>query len=410
MSILIQFIAQSRRVALLLVISPLAQCSQVKSETLAPSEKNDNAAALQSAIDKAAAKGGGLVQLEEGIYKISKPILMRSGVELAGRGSRTIITNEGMNNSSTWAGVTIFAGNLSPGSFVYNGGTGYVGAPLRVLSGMHAQLMDCSRQLPKPGTVVWLASEKGKVGAGGFLRPEHGEITKVATSGDCSVTFADPTRIPASVPTRLYWADGSVATFEGLEANAPIADAQLHDVQLRSTASQALLSSGCYNCTFNNIEIGRSRRFAMMQAMRHSTVSNFTGSFTERGIEITMFAQDNVMKGMTGRFKPQGWNGARPMIRFGEFARHNSLSHISLDLGEAFKGSMLIRFDESSNNTLANIEFFANEPNTAMLYATKDLTTQRARPKLLPPGTTMHNIKVCRRNGGNSTATCEQVN
>ena len=77
--------------------------------------------------------------------------------------------------------------------------------------------------------------------------------------------------------------------------------------------------------------------------MRHTVYRNIRGSFTERGIEVTMLAKDNLVEDARGTFDPDPGMAARPAIRVREFATGNTLRDIELDLGDKFGRQIYVR-------------------------------------------------------------------
>ena len=383
----------------------LTQCAPVMGQPAIPNDGNDDLAALQQQIDETARRGGGVVQLEEGRYHVSKPLYLRTGVELRGRGPGTVITNEGLNNASSWLGITVLAGSLNPGSYVSNGGRGHTGIPVTISGERTVTFEDCRPGLPSPeeGTVVWLASEDGIIAGGDNLRPAAGEVSRVESEEGCDIVLADPIGVPDDMEIRLYWDRGGVAVFDGLGENAPIADAAIRDLQIRSTRSQALISSGCYSCEFTGLTIGRSRRFIVVQGMRHTVYRNIRGSFTERGIEVTMLAKDNLVEDARGTFDPDPGMAARPAIRFGEFATGNTLRDIELDLGDKFGRQIYVRFDEAGENTLQDVTLNVTGTRSPRPVAYRPRGARRARITV-PDGTMLDEVSVCHRTAGGNAA------
>lgn len=112
----------------------------------------DDEPAIQSALDAAAAQGGGTVYLREGIYGIGAPLILRSGVRLVGDGQgktviRTLVHSIGKTIDSTgvWAAVAMvsadgasvadltidmsFAGTEANGIAILPLGASFEGAP-----------------------------------------------------------------------------------------------------------------------------------------------------------------------------------------------------------------------------------------------------------------------------------------
>jgi hypothetical protein len=155
---------------------------------------------------------------------------------------------------------------------------------------------------------------------------------------------------------RIHWSDGSRSEPGDLGIpNEPVIGAGLESVSLESGAGPALLVSDCYACRFENLYIVRSRRLVGLQATRNSVVDGVTGHFSERGIEVAMFATDNVIRNVDG-VVAENPLPRRPVIRFGEFASRNTIENARFTLGEAYRGRReKIRFDNSSANKLRNV-------------------------------------------------------
>jgi hypothetical protein len=119
--------------------------------------------------------------------------------------------------------------------------------------------------------------------------------------------------------------------------------------------------SGCYDCRFENIDIGSSRRLVMVEGARNTVFDGVTGEFRERGIEFAMYATDNLIRNVDARLAGNHI-GIRPAIRFGEHARRNRLENVRLDLDKAYRGRRdKVRLDDAADNTLFNIELLVEK-------------------------------------------------
>jgi hypothetical protein len=374
-------------------------------------DKGDDSATIQSEIDRVAAAGGGILQLERGTYDLSRPLYLRSFVTVAGRGAETVLTNERFSSLSNWGGTTIFAGNLSPASFVYNNGKGYSGVSMRIDGPRKISLTSCTpdqNYSALVGQPVWLASEASMVGAGEFDRPVENEMNLVTGVEGCSIMLADPITIKPATPARFFWSDGSLAVHKGLEANVAIRGAVLRDLQVRSLKGQTLISSGCYACVFENITMGKARRLLVVQGSRNSVYRGIGGKFSERGIEITMFANGNLIENINAEYEPDPEHAPKPAIRFGEYSRNNVLRNIDLRLHTGYDAQTKIRFDESEGNRLENVRISVDAGSNRSNIAYQGPGEVRATRGVLPPGTEMVNVQFCRRGATErSMAQCE---
>ena len=195
--------------------------------------------------------------------------------------------------------------------------------------------------------------------------------------------------IPTNVSAKIYWSKGKTRVHKGLEINRPIQNAKLSKVQLRSAEGQALISSGCYACSFSDIVIGRSRRLLGVQGSRNSIYENISGEFYERGIEVTMFANGNTIRAVDGRYLPLSNYEPRPAIRVGEYARNNLIEDVTLKLIDDAR-LLRIRFNHSSSNQLQNINMHLDQTDFSrnadrLLKSMDDL----------PRKTTIDNFRVC---------------
>lgn len=383
----------------------LAGCDTADAVPARPGQ--DNRPALQAAIDRLAAAGGGTLQLENGTYDIADPLYLRRGVIIAGRGRGTIISNEKFRKGPGWRGVAIFAGNLNPGSFSNALNEGYPPRPTRRVSERELEISGCKTQevAGLPGQVVWLSTQTSEPGRRGRPNPRWGEMSVVERADGCRVRLADPISAPASELVRIHWSDGSRALPLD-EPNVPIRDAGVRDLQLAVQTSQALIVSGCYKCNFTNLHIGRSRRLFTLQGIRHGQYRNITGNFTERGIEVVQYATQSVVDGVDAQYLPAGNEQTRPAIRFGEYARDNIVRNVRLRLGEDYVGRDKIRFDESTGNRLMNIKLMMprSDRSRSVVYLAPNAT--RVDESRLPPGTSLQGVELCF--GSNGTA-CEPI-
>ena len=361
-------------------------------KTLAkPSDGLDDQPALQAQIDALASKGGGVIGLKQGTYDLSRPLYLRDSVELTGMGATTILTNELFNQNPGWFGTTVFAGNLAPASFVSNGGLGHDGhlyeqAGQKKISIPNCKIDDLANLA---STVVWLASTDSIKGRGDFSRPIYNEMNLVARVDGCVLYLADVITIPANVSAKIYWSSGTTRVHKKLEPNHPIRNATLSNIQLRSAAGQALISSGCYTCSFSKITMGRTRRLLGVQGARNSIYREISGEFYERGIEVTMFANGNFVKTISGRYVPKSDYKPRPAIRFGEYPRNNLIEDVTLNLIDD-AGLLRIRFEHSESNHLKNIKMYLQQN-----VLRKNIDRLLQSMEELPSNTTISDFSLC---------------
>lgn len=382
---------------LLTAAMALVSSSCAAGQAFLPDDGIDDRAGLQARIDEVAGAGGGVVQLESGTYDLAGPIFLRTNVTLAGRGPTTILYNARTNISSDWLGTVVFAGNLAPGNYSETDERGYPGLPAVQASETSVTIPNCDqRQLgPLVGEVVWLASAGGFSGTRGFFRTEYGKMNAVSSVNGCTIGLADTIGIPADQQLRLHWSDGSKRYPTGLgQPNRAIRDAGVTDVQLVSAEGQGMLVTGCYHCSFSNLTMGRTRRLFSVQGTRRSTYRNITGVFTERGIELAMFASDNTVENVQGTFCGEGRHEIRPAIRFGEYARDNLVQNVTMNLGPHYAKRVKIRFDESAGNKLKNVRLLVSKDDDRQLFVAKPPTSARAVRGWLPPGTSLEAVEL----------------
>ena len=376
-------------------------CTPVESRDFFPDDGLDDAEELQAEIDATAAMGGGTVALDNGTYNLSRPVYLRDNVALQGKGPATILTNEGLNKKTTWGGVTLFAGNLSAASFTYNGGRGYPGYGVKKIDTSSVRFLNCPSPTSAPvaGNLVWLASVIGEKGSGGWHRPYAGDMHLVTSVSDCTVSFADPVTISEAFDINLHGANKAEVDTRSVGQYRPIKRASVRDVQLRSDSSQALLSSGCYDCQFTGLTIGRSRWLLAVQGMRNSLYSDIQGAFGERGIEFAMFATENVIENISGLYERREGYKMRPVLRWGENARGNLVQNVVLNLTDAVDRAYLIRFDESSDNTLSDITLMVNDKARPATFIYRSAGAEKAQIGHLPDGTTLRRVRQCLNTG-----------
>jgi hypothetical protein len=358
----------------------------------------DDLAVLQADIDRLSAAGGGVLQLEAGTYDLSMPLYLRSGVQVRGRGDATILSNKRLSQRYGWFGTTVFAGNLTPASYSDEDGRGYPGKPVRRLSSTEVEIAKCDPA--KVGglgnRVVWLSSSEYIRGSRSrVINPVWGEMNLVARASGCRVTLTDPIQIPSGENLQIHWSDGSRALPGGHEPNAPIRAAGLDSLQLESNQGQAMVATGCYRCTFTNLRIGQSRRLLMVQGMRHTVYRNISGMFTEKGIEITKYATDNVVEKIDGQHRPTADATLRPALRVAEYARRNQVRDVQMRLGAAYEGKTKIRFDASSDTKVERVKLFLDRQDRSpgLLYVPPE--GARGPGGRLPPGTTLNDVQLC---------------
>lgn len=361
-----------------------------------PDDGLDDAPALQRAIDALWRQGGGTLRLSAGEFDLATPLLMRSGVTLSGAGGETHLTGRNLNHRARWAGVTLFAGNLAPVNYSGENGGGYAGRRTIRTDQHSLELSDCTTiDVPPEGAVVWLSGDPVVRGRRGAPHSPHDEMNSIASRDGCSLRLSLPISAPMEHALALHFADGSVLGPGGVP-QAPIRDAVLSNVSLSSENSQALIVSGCFQCVIEQVHIGRSRRLLPVQGSRSSHFENIHGTFHERGIEFAAYATENVVVNVTGNYESVQGYSPRPAIRFGEFARDNTLRDVRLTLGPSYLGKIKIRFDESIGNRLSTIRLVMpgrDDPARAVVY--RGPGEDRASNDSRPPDTDLEDVALC---------------
>lgn len=361
-----------------------------------PSSGGDDTAALQKLIDTAAHDGGGIVNLAAGTYRVSSPLYLRDGVTLRGAGPETKITNVGLNKGEQWNGVVLFAGNIGPVSYSGAIGIGYPGHPSARIDARTLDIEGCTpAALPKVGQVVWTSSEALEKGNRGVPLPEYGEMNAVTAVADCRISLAEPISAPAKMPIALHWSDGSTVRPLGV-ANVPIRDAGVEKLTLESDRSQAFVVSGCYKCRFTDLVIAKSLRLFPVQGTRGSLFENISGTFTQRGIEFAMYGTGNTIRNIRGTYRFEPGIKPRPAIRFGEYARDNTIEGVVMDLRDRYSEKMKIRFDGSGGNKLRDIKILVAdrpEQRDAVMYRAANSAAVADRR---PEGTVIERVRMCR--------------
>lgn len=373
----------------------LVRCAPVEGQTPIPDDGQDDAAAIQAAIDARAGSGDGVVQLEAGTYNLSRPIFLRDGVTLAGRGATTHLTNAGLNGKSNWLGAIVFAGNIAPVSYAGTVAKGFPGRPAVREGERSVSVAECKADLPPAGTVIWLSSAAASKAKRDTPTSRYGEINLVRSVQGCTLELDAPVNAPAGERLWVHWPDGSAEAPPGTPQRT-IREAGLRDLALSSTNSTALIVSGCYRCNFTGLTIERSRRLVGLQGTRGSLYQGIRGTFMERGIEFAMYATENTVKDVDAGFSPGGGWEARPAIRFGEFANNNVVSQVRLRLGEGHRGETKIRFDESYRNRLDGVELdIPGEDDLRRTFGYRGEGAARLALGVAAPDTSLNNVSLC---------------
>lgn len=360
-----------------------------------PDDGLDDAPALQHAIDALWRQGGGTLRLPAGEFDLAASLRLRSGVTLEGVGRDTHLNGRRLNARKGWGGVVVFAGNMGPVN--YSDVNGGYGGRSTVRAGRDAlEIPDCEeRPAPAVGTVIWTSGDPAASGRRGAPHSPHDEMNLIVSADGCTLRLSLPITAPAEEGLAMHASDGSALGPDRLP-QSPIKDAVLRDLSLGSENSQALIVSGCFRCVVERVHIRRSRRLLPVQGSRGSRFENISGEFTERGIEFAAFATENTVKNVTGAYVPVEGLTPRPAIRFGEYARNNSLSEVRLMLGPAYRGRTKIRFDESMKNRLETIQLLvpgADDPARAVVY--RGPGADRASRVDRPPETTLVDVSLC---------------
>ncbi len=400
------FSTRLRRCSLLLLCAVLlARCAPVEGQTPIPDDGQDDAPAIQAAIDAQAGAGDGVVQLEAGTYNLSRPLFLRDGVTLAGRGATTHLTNAGLNGKSSWLGVIVFAGNIAPVSYAGTVAKGFPGQ-LAVREGERGlSIPNCKAALPAAGTVIWLSSAPASKAKRETPTSRYGEINLVRSAQGCTLQLDAPINAPANERLWVHWSDGSVDAIPGVPQRT-IRQAGLRDLALNSTNSTALIVSGCYRCNFTDLTFERTRRLVGLQGTRGSLYQGIRGTFLSAASRWPC-SQPRTPCATSSAITARAAAGeARPPIRFGEFANNNVISQVRLNLGEAHRGELKIRFDESYGNRLDGVELdVPGEDDVQRAFGYCGEGAARLAMGTISPNSSLTNVALCWPSGNTRRCT-----
>lgn len=289
-------------------------------------------AAFQKAIDAAAENKGEVVAEKK--YAINFPLITRNNVVIDGK-NKGIIYNDRSRKNIVHR-IAFFFGDHSSQAF-YQSSTKTGGYKLYDVKGSisagqnYAQLENSSDASSfKTGELIMVTSAfKRKVGTKKILLPYHITISKIVRIEGGKLYFEYP--IDENVESVQIAANGEYDPLTEINFGG------VENVTLRNLtidAEHLTIRTYGYKCNIDNIKIINGVRVIGLNAMAHSTLTNISGTFAWRGVEIKTGSSDVLIRNLNITYKqlpdfPNCIDG----ISLGEYNRNITIDSFKIDVG-----------------------------------------------------------------------------
>lgn len=289
-------------------------------------------AAFQKAIDVAAENKGEVIA--EKNYAINFPLITRSNIIIDGKNKGVIYNDK--SRRTIIDHVAFFLGDHSSAAFYKtdNNSDGYILYDVKgsVSAGQnYVQLANPSNISSfKTGQLVMVISAfKRKVSEKKALLPYHITMSKIVRIDGSKLYFEYP--IDEVVDSVQIAANGNYDRLTGIKFEG------VENVTLRNLtvdAENLSLRSYGYKCRMDNIKIINATRVIGLNAMAHSTITNISGTFAWRGIEIKTGSSDLLVRNVTATYKAiPGYSQCIDVISLGEYNRNITIDSFNIDIG-----------------------------------------------------------------------------
>ena len=288
-------------------------------------------AAIQKAVDYAASKNGGEVVAEKN-YAINFPIITRNNVIIDGKNKGIIYNDRSrVKYLHQWAflignhhGVAFNTADNSSGAYkMYNVAGSLTAGQNNV---QLANPSDASSL--KVGQLVMIISAFKRQQLRKTLLPYHITMDKIVRMDGSKLYFEYP------VDENLEGAQ--IAANGGYDGFAEINFEGVENVTIRNlTIDAGQITGRCYGykCHIDNIKLINGVRIVGTNALSHSTITNITGTFSWRCIEIKTGSSDLLIRNINATYKALAdTDHCRGVISTGEYNRNITIDSFKIDL------------------------------------------------------------------------------
>lgn len=309
-------------------------------------------AALQKAIDMAALQNTTVLAGKK--YVINYPLITKSNVTIEGNG-KGFIRNDNSREKSVLHLIFYF-GNYNPAAFdkSLNNNAGFTLYPVNgvVKAGDSFVQLKNKQDMKsfKAGQLVMLSSaSKRKQGDKKILLPYHITVCKITKMESDRLYFEYP--IDETIESAEIAANGNYdpvaeVNFEGVE-NVTVRN-------MSFDAEHVVLRTYGYKCKLENLRIDNGVRLIGLNAFARSEISNISGTFGWRGIEVKTGTHNLVLKNINGTYKPaDGYTATIDLISLGQYCRSVTIDSFKFDCGDVAMKHGLITI-RSRKNVISN--------------------------------------------------------
>lgn len=287
-------------------------------------------AAFQKAVDVASEKSKTI--LAKGSYIINYPIVTRSNIVIDGE-NKGIITNDASRTKNIQS-IAFFFGNHSASAFDANNKAYYKFYNIKggVTAGQSSVSLSGEdiAKFKQGQLVMVVSSSKRKQNLKMTLLPYHVTICKILKISDNKLFFEYP--MDESI------ADAQIAANGGFDNLAEMDYGGVENVVIKNLTISAqflTLRTYGYKCVIDNIKMKNSAYLIGLNAMTHSTISNVSGTFAARCIEIKTGTSDLVLRNIEATYKPLKNEACIDAIALGEYNRNIKIDGFKIDFGNA---------------------------------------------------------------------------
>jgi hypothetical protein len=298
-------------------------------------------AAFQKAID-IASKNGGKVMARKN-YAINFPLITRSNVIIDGNNTGYIYNDRSRKKDVHH--LAFFFGDYSASAFYRssNNSGGFILYPVKgsIAAGQdYVQLAnppDISSF--KTGQLIMVTSVFKRTQAQKrILLPYHITISKITRIEGGRLYFEYP--IDEDVDLAQVAANGDYDPIAEINFDA------VENVTVRNftvDAEHLTIRTYGYKCHIDNVKIINGIRVIGLNAMAHSTITNISGTFAWRGIEIKTGSSDVLVRNIKATYQAiPGFDHCIDAISLGQYNRNIVIDSFNIDIADqSFKHALI---------------------------------------------------------------------
>lgn len=330
----------------------------------------DNFALLQRAADWLYSQGqGGRIRLaSEGLLKINKPLIMRDGMILDGRGSylqnvRATMIQSG-DLSTTVLGLGLFA-KQDDNDFTY--------VTVAAISAGQDYVTPASTSGFAVGDTVQIVEATGAFGGSSGTVPLYSQfaVVKAISGGNVILDHPISATISAGSGTLGSSATGAWVANTSYRANyaksAGLTDGRhvvrnitAVDLRLGGKLGGWSQRAGVIHGLFENLIIEDSPYGIYGNGFAHCRFNGVTGTYYTRAIEVKVGAHDTIIEGFNLRHSPRVTDTADPsetVVSMGERARNVVVRDGQIHLGNSSGYAALVTFSTAKECGVQDVTF-----------------------------------------------------